>query len=385
MSKTIIIYNPGSSGHQLEFFEYLYHHFGDITDREILFFLNKKDKIKYKDIISSANNCIVHYSHIANSRLKETKELLSFAKQRSATSIFFMMLDYYIPSLRKVELPKSLKIIGGIYFRPFVRNEEINLNIRAKLIAIKDYFKGYLALKRLDYTLISQNINTSLLVLNDMDSVERLSKVGYKKIRFKYLVDPLNKKSTKFSPDFNLKEKHSISKAKKIILIAGAIDARKNIIQLINAIKSDSKLKSQLTLVISGFIFGNYLNEIKNEAEGKIDFRIENRWLNYKEFGNYISQSDFVFICYERFYFSSGILSLAAFYEKSVIGPNVGLMKELILENNLGVVANPFSKHSIAKSIRKLLKKGIFHGKKEGVIFSADDFNNNIQKTLFSN
>ena len=70
-----------------------------------------------------------------------------------------------------------------------------------------------------------------------------------------------------------------------------------------------------------------------------------------EEMDNYFHSSDVCLLIYKDFYGSSGLLGRSALHKKKVVGSNVGLLKELIEHNKLGITCDPKSVEEISKAL----------------------------------
>ncbi|HSZ24902.1 MAG TPA: hypothetical protein VK766_04255, partial [Cytophagaceae bacterium] len=59
-------------------------------------------------------------------------------------------------------------------------------------------------------------------------------------------------------------------------------------------------------------------------------------------------------LIYKNFFGSSGLLGRAALHTIKVIGPNVGLLKELITDNDIGITCDPENIETIAESLKNI-------------------------------
>ena len=143
------------------------------------------------------------------------------------------------------------------------------------------------------------------------------------------------------------------------ILVYGAISKRKGL-KFLETSLLNSNLKNRLKLVIAGKVHKHYLNEfdgiINNFKFKNWNIEVINKWVTKEEEFKLFSNTDIVWLCYEKsFSGSSGVMYVAGAFKKPVIVNNTGYISEIVLQNNNGEIVNSDNINSITASIYNLL------------------------------
>jgi glycosyltransferase involved in cell wall biosynthesis len=236
--------------------------------------------------------------------------------------IIFLNLNYYFSALFIYSLSNIPSFaFSGIFFNPNAK--------------IKDDNKTWLRYYVLKHILKKYECN--IFVLNDDEAVEILNR-KYSTDAFEVLVDPV--------PEFyykGLADNHQKSDEEKFqFIMIGSISKRKGIFEFLDAIQ---KSQSKARFLIAGNIDNAILTKVEQkvaylQTQG-INLEIHNRYLSNKEFTKTIIESDVVVMPYHSKGASSGILGHAAFSNTAVIGPNIGLIADIINDYEMGVTINP--------------------------------------------
>jgi len=241
----------------------------------------------------------------------------------------------------------------GILFQPY---SHFKADERGILYFYKPFLKNYI-IQRIFFPL-NPKIE-KCFILNDKEGV----RVMNKKIKgiFHFLPDPID--SVAPLPDVNTNSsvlaKYKIRKDKKILLLFGQIDGRKNLINIIESLRLfPDKIKKLLCLVVAGKLndknkdlYIQYIDKYKDE----LDIVYNNGFVTDEEREVLFQNCDVVLMPYINFYSSSGVIGHAIRHEKKVIVSSQGLLKGIVAENNLGVAVDPFSIKDINNAIDKLL------------------------------
>jgi glycosyltransferase involved in cell wall biosynthesis len=135
------------------------------------------------------------------------------------------------------------------------------------------------------------------------------------------------------------------------LLVFGSMNARKNVLRIIQAVDLLGSKEYQLFIV--GKAIEGYAQKIKEEVERnpEIDVILLNYFLPADEILSCFEMADIVLIPYVDFYGSSGILNTAIMYGKPVVCADVGLIPDIVNAYGIGVKVDPRDVKSIAKGI----------------------------------
>jgi len=270
-------------------------------------------------------------------------------KYAVAHSVDFVCLLYFnIFQLACVFYRPSYKI-SGILFLQFFRMEKSGLKEKLK------YYRKYLT--TLGYSLNSK-INC-VFILNDKKGSEYLNKEFNTGI-FKMLPDPI----PELLPleGFNIYEHYNIESGRKIFLHIGGLSDRKGTFEIIDAAQFIS-VKNQTNVAI--LLVGKAASDITEEtilkkinfAEDKTNVQVvwDNQFVSNSMMKSIFEQCSAVLIPYKNTEASSGILGHAVAANKYVIATGKGLIKELIEENNFGVLIDNVTPFEIASKMESFL------------------------------
>lgn len=277
-------------------------------------------------------------------RYRIVKQIKNIAEKKRIDHLLFMDLDQYqIPFF----MARFSIEVSGILFRPHHRittSENDLASGSKKLKRLKKIFSERL--------MTAGNILKNIFILNDEEGVEILNKV-HQCSTFKYLPDPVFSFSS-------VSKKDKISIQQKPVfryLIFGSINERKNIVNVIRAYKLAS-LHFDSELVIAGPANEKYLQllqqeiseaGLQNSSQKKVI--IKSGFVSDVQMDELFCQSQVCLLIYKNFFGSSGVLGRAALHKLKVIGPNVGLLYQLISKYQMGITADPGSVKEIAEAL----------------------------------
>jgi len=259
------------------------------------------------------------------------KAIRNIKKLQLYDNIIFLNLNAYLPALYLISKFKTpLFSFSGILFNPHVRKSNSNKNF------LRDHVLQ---------TVITE-ANCRIFILNDKEAVYSLNK-KYSTDAFEVLPDPI--------PKFYYSNIHPLQnnvKKELSFTMIGAISNRKGIYQFLKAIKFS---KSNNKFIIAGSVNKENANliaeKVRKLSQAGIDINLYNKFLSNKEFAQFIVDSDVIVMPYLTDGASSGILGHAAYNKKTVIGPNYGLLGEIIEKYDLGVTLNPRNVEKFAELI----------------------------------
>ena len=331
----ILVFTTDCKGHHLEYL----HHYYDFASRDFgnkYVFCISKDFNKVKSTYTWEKTRNVVFDFIEEYDLEKCINgsngffnivKLSFAKslyirkkckEHHIDVVHTIMLMEYLPALPFI-LPSRIDFRGIIYR---IALNDNHISVVGKAIERIKYF-----------LLVNCSVFKKVFVLNDKISVEKLNK-RYHTSKFFFLPDPFPK--TK-EPE-NLRAKLEIPKSDKIFLHFGGLCKRKGTLLIAEAI-SRIKECNHLTFIFAGRIstdcdkeFYEIVDSINNGAK----IMVYNEFCTYDFLNSLAYTADYMLIPYENVNQSSGVLGYAAQYDKPVIGPDAGLLGDLIRNNNLG-------------------------------------------------
>ena len=320
-------------------------------DRKYSFLYNSEAK-EYLDLpLNVADD--VHFiddncwsSPSLKDKIRLFTKIVTIANQLKTDHLIFMDIDQYqFP----IFITKFRFKFSGILFRPHHRITNSDPKFFSRIVTSIKRTKKVVAEKLLVLTKKVENI----YILNDEEGVELLNKF-HKTKQFKYLQDPI------FSYPSSLQDAKRTDSYK--FLIFGAINERKNITAIIKAYDSTSfPIETELLIVGSiDDVYLNYLNSLIKEMPTLGSYKkilLKSGFVTNEEMDNYFHQTNVCLLIYKDFYGSSGLLGRAALHKKKVIGPNVGLLKQLIEKNKLGTTCDPDNVLSISEALLEITNK----------------------------
>ncbi len=364
IKKTLIV-ETLSDGHRKEYIEHLFDYINTGTEAKnnYIFFLNEK---LIADIDISCDNLQIiplKKKYFAKKPLYRNlvyyflirKILVSYPEIQR---VLFLNFDIYQPMLcisfftgRKLEYT-------GILFQPF---HQIPIE------SIKSYFRVTIK-KVLMNVLLFMNTNISkIFILNDESGADFLNKNlrSSKKHIFSYLPDPIDTRITLDDDNkINIYEKFGADKNRKILLVFGNIDFRKNIFNIIDALTQLSEdIQASVCLLVTGQIHLSnsfqLFDKIKKTNDDYPQLQIilkEGRTTDFER-EELFSGCDVVLMPYLKFYGSSGVLGHAVKYKKPVIASDTRLMKLMIEKYQLGVCVKSDNSSEIKNGILALINQ----------------------------
>ena len=164
-----------------------------------------------------------------------------------------------------------------------------------------------------------------------------------------------------------VKETLGIEENRKVFLIFGFLDSRKGIAEVMEAIGTISREKSQkgCLLIVGPWeknerkLFDSKLVEIKQVS----DFQIitHNTFIKDEDIQQYFEVADYALALYNKHFGMSAIMVRAATAQKPLIAYDFGLMGKIISENELGITI----KIDLKEKIEMLLEDEKFLGNKD--------------------
>ncbi len=381
-SPKILFYDSAYTGHHIEYLNHLLQY---QTEVNFSFLIHPKaaEQIKnpFKRTIHIINDAIIKIYEAGLHQLKrgeqELPHILDFCKKENIRHLFFLTIDPYLHALGNHKENSNL-FFSGIFFIPYCR------------MAVESFFSRVWLKKqwkrRQVLVLARQKNLKNVYLLNDQSTATRLNQLTHRDI-FHYLPDPIPE-SIGFTPEIleTTKKRFNINQNKKIYLLFGGLDPRKNVLNVLEAFRQiDPFFLNQVKLIICGHASPAYLNQIEKKLEAiptTLDIFFEPSFVEDSVRDALFWLTDFVLMPYINFYGSSGILGHATKFKKPVIGPDKGLISELMDQFQLGISTNGHDSVAIKNAIIKIFHQqdNLQYGKK----FLEDKTPEIFSKTLLN-
>jgi glycosyltransferase involved in cell wall biosynthesis len=382
MNYLICDLNIQQKGHYIGYNQYILNNIEQLEiaqpDRKYSFLFNSEAKNylnfpEYTDgrIHFLDDNCWDNFS--VKDKITLFRKVIRFAKEHKTNHLFFMDLDQYQFPIFVSRFPSKLSL-SGILFRPHHRIAYSSSNYSSKIANKIKRLKKILAEKFLTTKKGVQNI----YILNDQEGVEYLNRF-HNTTQFKYLPDPIFSYPSALQ---TLKKDGTFQ-----FLIFGSMSERKNITTILKAYDI-TEFNKETELLVVGSADSNYLTYLNSLISNFSSINATKRivlkagFVSDEEMDNYFHQTDTCLLIYRDFYGSSGLLGRAALHKKKVIGANVGLLKELVEQNQLGITSDPKSIEDISNSLKKIIDIEI--ETKQFELFYLQYSPNTFLKTLFN-
>ena len=140
----------------------------------------------------------------------------------------------------------------------------------------------------------------------------------------------------------------------RILMMLGAIDSRKGVIQLMDAYRKARP--RDMTLVLMGLLYPDVkatVLQLANEI-GPGSCVVRNQMLTPERFQLALAACDWQALTYQGHYWSSGILVRAAAHQRPVIATSLGWIGQATTRYGLGITCDASSLPSIAMGINQL-------------------------------
>lgn len=317
--------------------------------------------------------------------LQEWELYCHYAKLLRATHSLLMYIDTSeIPLAIGKQSPCPF---SGIYFRPsfhYSNFSNYNPTWKDRLQEIRE---------KLTWWRILSNPQLRNIFCLDPYAVENLAHSPYHD-KITYLADPIE--IEQFSPrkqQLNQKTELEIESGRKVFLMFGALNSRKGIYQLLDAIAElPASLCQKLCLLIVGGTNNTERLNIKQKLETVYETKpvqiIERyEFIPDAEVLYYFQIADVVLATYQKHVGMSGILLLAAATGKPVLSSNYGLMGEIVRRYDLGLGVDSTVSSEIAQGLTQYLTQSpaMFSDRSKISVFTQEHSNKNYVKTIFEN
>lgn len=291
------------------------------------------------------------FSRLLN-RLKEWRLLCKYAAKLAVDHCLILYLD-------ASELPLVLGLkppcpISGIYFRPTFHYE----NFAAHHYPPESWTKRLRERLFIHRMLHNPKLQTLFCLGPFADEAIRAL---YPQAKAISLADPVEIPKTHSLDSQTLLKKHGVLPGRKVLLLFGAITARKGIYQLLESLQRlPSAVCQQLCILIVGATNpaeeSHLCDQIDLVCQAQpVQIITHFEFVAESKVQSYFQLSDFVLALYQRHVGMSGILLLAAAAQKPVLSSDYGLMGELVRRYRLGIGIDSSCPEAIAAGITRLL------------------------------
>lgn len=347
-----LVFESSLSGHRLEYIHYIYMGAVNRPEEEFVFAVpeNEWTSIKSKKtwphsdnvrfLMLDANDCKkCKEGNLLVQSLKSARLIKQTALECKGNNILLISLAVAIPFLPLI-LPSQIKLSGIIY----------KIYLRAPKNGIRKL------LDRFRYYIMAHNRSMGkVFILNDRKSVTSLNRI-YHTDRFTFLPDPVPEVDIEKLID--LRSFLKISPDNKVFLHFGAMEERKGSLLILKAILSlNRECLSEKVFIFAGRIGVKIKDEFYRlvtqcEAKGA-KIIVMDEFVSYEMLNNLCHTSDIILAPYLMTDLSSGVIGYAAVHNKPIVGPDSGLIGELIKDNDLGVTLTQITPDCIAKALKR--------------------------------
>lgn len=292
--------------------------------------------------------------------LLEIKMLACVVKRHSVDELMLMNLDYFQVALASPSARSLGCEVSGIHLQPYTRSELVSRD--------PDFKPGlwFRALrKRFRLQQMLKNISMArLCVPADLEAVNMLNARHASQVRAVVLPEPyLGAATHRLNSDFlpDVYKYYDIRVQSRIVLVFGNIIARKNVENVIRAMRylHDSGC-SDVVLLVVGKANPAYQQQLRDAAGRDSDIkpviRFDFDFVSDEVLAALFRCCDVVAMPYFKTYQSSGILFQALKYGKPVITAYEGLVNQLVQDYQLGESVDPRSPKQIAAAMYRLLE-----------------------------
>lgn len=249
----------------------------------------------------------------------------------------------------------SANIVTYCPMAPFILGNKYNLiGIIYKIYLYGDKTSAWTTkiVNRFMYILFSKfGVFKKILVLNDEESANTLNKI-YSTQKFAFVPDPFVPLDNKTIVD--IRDKYRISLDKKVVVHFGGLSKRKGTHIILDSIDYLSPKEGKEYVFIFAGVAGDsikdYISQKIEELKDKTTIIFENRFCEYEYLAGLCQCCDAILIPYQQTNISSGLLGYACQFHKPVIGPNSGLIGNLIRKYDLGMTIDANSPKQLAEA-----------------------------------
>ena len=347
-AKTNIIFESNIKGHVLEYLHNIYMHVIHCEGNFVFIlphsFETLKSILNWPEasnvtfyLISDEEAAKCNQQSVLKSAFERSRCIRKYSKLLNADNVFLIFLIRAMPFL-PFFLPRSIKASGIIYSIPLYKPSQ------SKVQSIKD---------RIVYCLFARRKEIkNIFMLNDSKSVVYYNR-KYRTDKFLNLLDPIPE--IDMSKVKDLRDDLGIPKNNTVYLQFGSLENRKSTMKILYALKSMSteQLKGK-TFIFMGRLYDTIreeFNELIEVLNKKVQIIVKEGFVPYEYLNSMCYTADVILTLYTNVEMSSGSIGYAAFFSKPVIAPSVGLLGNLVKDNNLGLTINHITPESIKQAL----------------------------------
>lgn len=398
----LLIFDLSIRGHHPNYIRHLIRYWHTQTDfRYLSFVVSPRFLIEHEDVVLYAKqqaNPHIQFVAIAEQQyaaLKARKKALGrnirnfqewrlfcdYAAQLQVTHGLIMYLDTYFLSIAWGRQPPCP--FSGIYFRPTLHYDQFgdqpSLNWRQKLNRGREN-------STLNKVLQKSGLTT--LFCLDPIAVPAL-KQRQARPKIVHLPDPVEYVPPQ-PQDHTLRQELGIEADRTVFLLFGAIDERKGIYQVLDAIErlspdwtrhlcllmvGESKIQQQLETRITEVTTSQPVQIIRNY-----------QFVSEEEVWTHFRISDVVLATYQKHVGMSGILLLAAATQKPVLSTDFGLMGAMVKQHQLGITVDSTQPDQIGQGMMDFIgeSRQDFYNPEQMLTWAQQNSAENFAKTIFA-
>ena len=356
----VLFFESEITGHHSEYIDHMVAHLLRNPDDHTYHFVVHPDfENRFPNIVENANESKninwhqIQREHItsletlsiAKKSFEEYHLVENFAERLRADMVYLMHFNTFQLALA---LKRSRFKIRGILFNQFLRMTPKTWSERLT------YYRKYWVTK-----LYCMNpAIDKVFVLNDLDAVLGFNKKFNTKV-FSVLYDPI----PNLSPlkDFDIHSTYDIRPENEIFLHFGSLASRKGTFEVLEAASLLPKAhQRKVTILLVGKPENKTTEQqisaqiLSNRKRSDVQIIWENSFVSNQTMKSLFLQCSAVLMPYKNPEASSGILGHAIAAKKPVITTGKGLLKELVEENNFGILLEEVKPMTVAKAFLKI-------------------------------
>lgn len=352
----IMVFQPTVIGHYLEYLHHLFLLANKDGNNEYVFIVPEefKDKQTFFEWNYTQNIGIDYlspkefdYCSATGNQLRDSyricKMTKKYAYKHSCTTVFCTNIVMYCPMAALI-LGRKYRLVGIIYKIYLYEDKSSSISNRL--------------LNRIKYFVYSKfRVFKKLLILNDKKSADSLNRI-YHSNKFQAIPDPFIPLDSKNAVD--IRKKYNIADDKKIFVHFGGLSKRKGTHIILDSVDflslSDAAKYVFIFAGVAGYSIKELMSNKIKELSKKATIIFEDRFCEFEYLSGLCQCCDAILIPYQQTDLSSGLLGYASQFNKPVIGPNSGLIGNLINQYHLGLTIDAASSEQLLKAYSMVLK-----------------------------
>jgi glycosyltransferase involved in cell wall biosynthesis len=367
-----LIYDRDISGHHLDYLQFLVEYLKNSSPsvrKQFIFILHEGARVRFQDDESLIQFCYIQseqleafLSHTSVLRRAgaEMNYLVKLIHEYNAKRLIFMHIDAFQYEVGRTAVRRLGVKLSGLLFLPFRKYYEDGSTFKARL---RREWRGWRKGWQIKWMLRNPLLER-VFFLNDKQGVHEYNqRFGN---RFEHLPDPIEVGQITAVSVEELKKKYGIEENKQVFLIYGHLSSRKNVPNILAALKRvNISQRQRICILICGEPEKGYESTLYSsiaEAEKKypeVHFVKHFRFFNPSDTNEVFKIVDIVLVPYINFFSSSNILGLAAKYSKPLIASNLGVMEGLVNQYKLGITVSPHRPEAIAEAMNMYLNQAL--------------------------